>query len=90
MAESSRTKGSLKVNVLMAVLEVEGPGVVTIRKGLHDGAQTSILKVLVGDGSGNVLWLTAQRGVAKTRGIGVDTQPSIQRGNIVLFQSVSG
>jgi len=33
MAKSLRTKGTLKINVLMAVLEVEGPDVGTIRKG---------------------------------------------------------
>ena len=33
MAKSSRLKESLKVNVLMVAFEVEGPDVVTIRKG---------------------------------------------------------
>ena len=89
MAKSSRTKGSLKVNVLMAVLEVEGPDVVTIRKGQHAGNQTSILKIVVGDGDGNILKLTAWRDVAETWGIGTDRQPPIRRGDIVLFQSVS-
>ena len=89
MAKSSRTKGSLKVNVLMAVLEVEGPDVVTIRKGQYAGNQTSILKMILGDGDGNILKLTAWRDVAETWGIGTDTQPSIRRGDIVLFQSVS-
>jgi hypothetical protein len=89
MAKSSRTKGSLKVNVLMAILEVEGPDAVTIRKGQHAGNQTSILKMILGDGDGNILKLTAWRDVAETWGIGTDTQPQIRRGDIVLFQSVS-
>ena len=90
MAKSSRTKGSLKVNVLMAVLEVEGPDAVTIRKGPHAGNQASILKMILGDGDGNILKLTAWRGVAEMWGIGMDIQLPIRRGDIVLFQSVSG
>ena len=87
MAKSSRTKGTLKVNVLMAVLEVEGPDVVTIRKGKDAGNQVSILKVILGDEDGNVLKLTAWRDTAETWGIGTDAQPPIRRGDIVLFQS---
>ena len=90
MAKSSRTKGTLKVNVLMAVLEVEGPDAVTIRKGQHAGNQVSILKMILGDGDGNILKLTAWRDVAEMWGIGTDTQLPIRRGDIVLFQSVSG
>lgn len=89
MAKSSRTKGTLKVNVLMAVLEVEGPDAVTIRKGQHAGNQVSILKMILGDGDGNVLKLTAWREVAETWGIGTNAQPPIRRGDIVLFQSTS-
>jgi len=87
MAKSSRTRGTLKVNVLMAVLEVEGPDVVTIRKGKDAGNQVSILKVILGDEDGNVLKLTAWRDIAETWGIGTDAQPPIRRGDIVLFQS---
>ena len=89
MAKSSRTKGTLKVSVLMAVLEVEGPDAVTIRKGQHAGNQASILKMILGDGDGNVLKLTAWRDVAELWGIGTDTQPPIRRGDVVLFQSLS-
>lgn len=89
MAKSSKIKGTLKVNVLMAVLEVEGPDTVTIRKGQHTGDQVPILKMILGDGDGNVLKLTAWRDVAEMWGIGTDTQPPIRRGDVVLFQSPS-
>ena len=89
MAKSSRTKGSLGVNVLMAVLEVEGPDAVTIRKGREAGNQASILKMILGDEDGNVLKLTAWRDIAEVWGIGTDTQPPIRRGDVVLFQSLS-
>lgn len=89
MAKTSRTKGTLKVNVLMAVLEVEGPDAVTISKGKNAGGQASILKMILGDGEGNVLKLTAWRDVAEMWGIGTDTQPPIRRGDVVLFQSLS-
>jgi len=88
MAKSSTAKGTLKVNVLMAVLEVEGPDTVTIRKGQQAGNQVSILKMILGDGDGNVLKLTAWRDVAEMWGIEADTQPLIRRGDIVLFQSL--
>jgi len=88
MAKSSTAKGTLKVNVLMAVLEVEGPDTVTIRKGQQAGDQVSILKMILGDGDGNVLKLTAWRDVAEMWGIETDTQPLIRRGDIVLFQSL--
>jgi len=89
MAKSTRTKGTLKVNVLMAVLEVEGPDVVTIRKGKDAGNQVSVLKAILGEEDGNVLKLTAWRDVAETWGIGTDAQPPIRRGDVVLFQSLS-
>jgi hypothetical protein len=89
MAKSSRTKGALQVNVLMAVLEVEGPDAVTIRKGQHAGNQASILKMILGDGDENILKLTVWRDVAEMWGIGTDAQPPIRRGDIVLFQSPS-
>lgn len=89
MAKSSKSKGTLKVNVLMVVLEVEGPDTVTIRKGQHAGNQASILKMILGDGDGNILKLTAWRDVAEMWGIGADTQPPIRRGDIVIFQSTS-
>lgn len=89
MAKSSRMKGSLKVNVLMAVLEVEGPDAVTIRRGKDAGNQASILKMILGDGDGNILKLAAWRDVAEMWGIGTDTQPPIRRGDVVLFQSLS-
>ena len=89
LAKSSRSKGTLKVNVLMAVLEVEGPDMVTIRKGQYAGDQVSILKMILGDDDGNVLKLTAWRDVAEMCGIGTDTQPPIRRGDIVLFQGLS-
>ena len=77
------------MNVLMAVLEVEGPDMVTIRKGQYARNQTSILKMILGDGDGNILQLTAWRDLAETWGIGTDSQPPIRRGDIVLFQGVS-
>jgi len=45
--------------------------------------------MILGDGDGNVLKLTAWRDAAELWGIGTDTQPPIRRGDIVLFQGLS-
>lgn len=68
------------MNTLMAALEVEIPNVVAIRKGRYAGNQTSILKIILGDGDGNILKLTAW-------GIGADVQPP-ERGRRSVLKCV--
>jgi hypothetical protein len=80
-------KGTLKVNVLMAVLEVDGPNTITIKKGRETGKQVSLLKMILGEEDGNVCKLTAWREVAELWGNGNDNQPPIRRGDVVWFQS---
>ena len=83
---SSRGKGSTKVNVLLAVLEVEGPDVITLKRGTDAGKEISILKMILGDESGSVCKLTAWREIADAWS-GADGNTPAKRGDVVLVQS---
>lgn len=77
-----------KLNVLVAVLEVEGPDTICIKKGPDAGREVSILKLIVGDEDA-VCKLTAWREVAERWGGSYASEEGIKRGDIVLFQSMS-
>ncbi|KIM35620.1 hypothetical protein M413DRAFT_449665, partial [Hebeloma cylindrosporum] len=79
-------KGSRKVNVLLAVLEVEGPDVIRIKKGADAGKQVGIFKMILGDEEGNVCKLTAWREVAEEWG-GIGESVAAKRGDIVHIES---
>jgi len=81
-------KGSRKVNVLLAVLEVEGPDVIRIKKGANAGNSVGILKMILGDEEGNVCKLTAWREVAEEWG-GIGKGDATKRGDIVHIESNS-
>lgn len=78
-----------KVNLLVAIFEVEGPDTIHIKRGPEAGREVSILKVIVGDEDGGVCRLTAWREVAERWGgtYSDSTEPSIKRGDIVHLQS---
>lgn len=82
----SSVKGSRKVSVLLAVLEVEGPDTIRIKKGADAGNEISLLKVILGDEDGNVCKLTAWRGIAELWG-GSGDALGVKRGDIVLIES---
>ena len=54
-----------KVNLLVAVLEVDGPEAVTIKKGKDAGKEITVLKLIVSDESGAACKITAWREVAE-------------------------
>lgn len=76
-----------KINILVAVLEVEGPDTITIRKGADAGKQVSLLKLILGDEEGGVCKLTAWREVADLWGRNEDL-PAVKRGDIVSIESM--
>lgn len=80
-------RGSRKVNVLLAVLEVQGPDTVRVKKGPDVGHDVSILKLILGDDQGSVCKLTAWRDTADTWG-GLGPSPGLARGDIVYFESM--
>ncbi|KAH7909223.1 hypothetical protein BJ138DRAFT_1102866 [Hygrophoropsis aurantiaca] len=53
-ALAKHSKGSRKISVLLATLEVEGPDTIKIKKGLDAGKEVSILKMILGDEEGSV------------------------------------
>ncbi|KIJ93123.1 hypothetical protein K443DRAFT_112538 [Laccaria amethystina LaAM-08-1] len=67
--------------VVVAILEVEGPDSIRIKKGPDAGKEISILKVILGDEAGTVCKLTAWREVAETWG------GDMKRGDVVFIES---
>ncbi|TFY56678.1 hypothetical protein EVJ58_g7489 [Rhodofomes roseus] len=89
-AGAAGRKGSRKVSLLVAVLEVEGPDTIRIKKGPETGKEVYLLKLILGDEDGCVCKLTAWRETAETWG-GADpavTASSVKRGDIVLLEDV--
>lgn len=70
------------MNVLLPVLEVEGPDVICIQKGAEAGKQVGIFKMISGDEEGNMCQLTAWREVAEEWG-GVGESVATEREDIV-------
>ncbi|KAI0644736.1 hypothetical protein C8Q79DRAFT_793019 [Trametes meyenii] len=93
-------KASHKVSVLAAVLEVDGPGTVRIKKGPDAGKEVSLLKLIIGDESGGICKLTAWREIAEAwggaspppspyaSGGGGARRPATKKGDIVLLENV--
>ena len=82
----NKFKGSIKINVLLAVLEIEGPDTIRIKKGPETGKEISILKMILGDEEGTVCKLTAWREVAEEWG-GSGKTVAAKRGDIVHIES---
>ncbi|KIK11151.1 hypothetical protein PISMIDRAFT_123204, partial [Pisolithus microcarpus 441] len=84
-----RQKSSHKVNVLAAILEVEGPDTIKVKTGPRAGQEASILKLILGDEEGCVCRLTAWRDTAEVwggYGMDSDSPPAITRGDVVYFE----
>lgn len=87
-----RQPGSRKANILVTILEVEGPDTIKVKKGLDAGKEVSILKMILGDEEGCVCRLTAWRDTAEVwggYGLGPDALPAMKRGDVVYFESES-
>ncbi|KAJ7174390.1 hypothetical protein C8R46DRAFT_892412 [Mycena filopes] len=83
----SRVKGSQKVTLLLAVLEVDGPDSFHFKKGKDAGKEGFVLKMILGDDDGNVCKLTAWREVAQDWG-GCGDEIGARRGDILLLTDV--
>lgn len=57
-----------KVDLLLAVLEVDGPDKIKMKKGAQAGTEVSILKLILGDEDGSICRLTAWRETAEEWG----------------------
>ena len=74
------------MNTLLAVLEVEGPDTIRIKKGADAGKEIAVLRLILGDEEGCICKLTAWREVAETWG-GIDDAVGVKRGDILYLES---
>ncbi|TFK90659.1 hypothetical protein K466DRAFT_596790 [Polyporus arcularius HHB13444] len=95
-AETARAshahKGSRKVHLLVAVLEIEGPDSIRVKRGPDAGKEVSLLKLVLGDESGGICKLSAWREVAEDwAGLNPDTHASsqpVKKGDIVFLENI--
>jgi hypothetical protein len=78
-----------KTCLLLAVLEVEGPDEVTVRRGPDAGRVVSVLRLIVGDEASTIRKLTAWREVAEAWGGATQDTVGIRCGDVVYFESPS-
>lgn len=76
-----------KTCLLLAVLEVDGPDEVTVRRGPDAGHAVSVLRLIVGDEAGTIRKLTAWRAVAEAWGGATQEAVGMRRGDVVYFES---
>jgi hypothetical protein len=70
-----------KLTVLVAVLEIDGPDIVKIKRGVDEGKELAVLKLILGDDDKIVARCTAWRDVAETWADG------LKRGDVVCLSS---
>ena len=87
LSELASARG--KACLLLAVLEVEGPDEVTVRRGPDAGHVVSVLRLIVGDESSTIRKLTAWREVAEAWGGATQDAVGIRSGDVVYFESTS-
>ena len=78
-----------KTCLLLAVLEVDGPDEVTVRRGPDAGRVVSVLRLIVGDEASTIRNLTAWREVAEAWGGATQDAVGIRCGDVVYFESTS-
>jgi hypothetical protein len=81
-----KSKTSRQVSVLLAVLEVEGPDTIRIKRGPDQGKEVSILRLLCGDDGNEVAKVMAWREVADEWG-GNNASSGVKRGDIIFMES---
>lgn len=81
---------SRKMNLLLAVLEVDGPDTIRVKKGPYAGREVSILKLILGDEDGAICKLTAWREVADSWGGSLPelSSPRLKRGDVAFFENI--
>lgn len=84
---TNKGKLTCKVNLLLAVLEVDGPDTIKIKTGTDAGKDVCILKMILGDEEGEVCKLTAWRDVAEEWS-GCGNAVGVKMGDIVYIESV--
>jgi hypothetical protein len=88
LSKHSVESRTTKVNVLVAVLEVDGPDMIRIKKGPDAGSEVAMLKLIVGDEDSGITKITAWRETAEIWSGYADT-PAVRKGDVVLLNSQS-
>ena len=83
------TEAARKVNLLLAVLEVDGPDMIRIKNGRDAGKEVAILKLIVGDEEGRVGKITAWREIAEIWGGSLEGTTAVKRGDVILLEGTS-
>ncbi|KAF9008166.1 hypothetical protein BDZ89DRAFT_1095311 [Hymenopellis radicata] len=65
LASLEGQKGTRKVGMLLAALEVDGPDAIRLKKGPNAGTEIYVLKMILGDEDGHICKLTAWREIAE-------------------------
>ncbi|TRM57924.1 hypothetical protein BD626DRAFT_205100 [Schizophyllum amplum] len=73
-----------KVTLLLAVLEIDGPDTIRVKRGADAGREVSVLRMVLGDEAGRVCKLAAWREVADTW-----AAAKVRRGDVVLLENVN-
>ncbi|KAI0747713.1 hypothetical protein C8Q80DRAFT_691478 [Daedaleopsis nitida] len=83
-------KASRKVTLLVAILEMDGPDYIRIKRGPDAGKEVALVKMILGDESGGICKLSAWREVAEDwAGVNFDVPtPRTKKGDIVLLENV--
>ncbi|KAG8748626.1 hypothetical protein FRC10_000017 [Ceratobasidium sp. 414] len=76
-------RGSVRVTLLVAVFEVDGPDPITTK----NGQETHLLRLVIGEDDGSVGKLVAWRDTALEWG-GARRMPGLRRGDVVLLSDV--
>ncbi|CCM03885.1 uncharacterized protein FIBRA_06036 [Fibroporia radiculosa] len=86
----STRKLSQRCTILVAVLEVEGPDTIRIKKGVEAGKEVSLLRMILGSEDGAICKLTAWREVAESWGGADPDEPTtrIKRGDVVHLENI--
>lgn len=77
----------IKVNVLLVVIELDGPDTITIKTGRDQGKQVSVLKILASDDRDNICTVTAWREVAEAWSGAESDVIATKRGDVVFLES---
>jgi hypothetical protein len=76
------------ISFLAAVLEVDGPASVLLKRGPEAGKDVAVLNLIVAEDQSSIMKLTAWREVAEDMsGFDEANKPKVKQGDIVFFQS---
>jgi hypothetical protein len=87
-----RAKGTapepLKASMVVAIIDLQGPDSVTIKKGMNEGTKVSRLELTIGDDDDSIASLTAWRETAEKWGNATE-EAGVKKGDVIFLESGS-